>query len=115
MRIVHLPSGTVAICQDERSQYKNKTKAMAILRARLYETEEKKKESEIAETRRAQVGTGERAEKIRTYNYPQDRITDHRVGTTFHGIPRVMDGDLDEIIDVLSAKEQASLLEKTLA
>ena len=115
VRIVHIPTNTVAVCQDERSQYKNKTKAMAILRARLHESEEKKKESEIAETRRAQVGTGERAEKIRTYNYPQDRITDHRVGTTFHGIPRVLDGDLDEIHDVLSAQEQASLLEKALA
>ena len=115
VRIVHIPTGTVAICQDERSQYKNRQKAMAILRARLYEAEQRRQESEITETRRAQVGSGERAEKIRTYNFPQDRITDHRIGTTFHGIQQVLDGDLNEIINALGANEQAVLMEKTLA
>ena len=115
VRIVHIPTGTVALCQDERSQFKNRQKAMAILRARLYEAEQQKRDNEITQERRAQVGTGERAEKIRTYNFPQDRITDHRVGTSFHGIPRALDGELDEIIEALSAMEQASLLEKVLA
>ena len=114
VRIVHIPSGTVAVCQDERSQFKNRQKAMAILRARLYEAEQRKRESEITQARRAQVGTGERAEKIRTYNFPQDRITDHRVGDTFHGIQRALDGDIDDIIEALGAREQASLLEKAL-
>ena len=115
IRIVHIPTGTVAVCQDERSQFKNKQKALAILRARLYESEQRKQDSEIIEARRAQVGTGERAEKIRTYNFPQDRITDHRIGTTFHGIPQVLDGDIEEIIEALATTEQASLLEKALA
>ena len=115
VRIVHIPTGTVAICQDERSQFKNKQKAMAILRARLYEAEQRKHDSEITQARRAQVGTGERAEKIRTYNFPQDRITDHRIGVTFHGIQQVLDGDIDEIIDAHATREQASLLEKALA
>ncbi len=114
VRMVHIPSGTVAVCQDERSQFKNKQKAMAILRARLYEMEHRKQESEITQARRAQVGTGERAEKIRTYNFPQDRITDHRVGVAFHGIQQLLDGGLDEIIDALAAREQASLLEDLL-
>ena len=115
VRIVHIPSGAVAACQDERSQFKNKQKAMAILRARIFETEQRKRESEISQARRAQVGTGERAEKIRTYNVPQDRITDHRVGVTFHGIQGVLDGNIDEVVDSLAAKEQAILLEKALA
>ena len=114
VRIVHVPSGTVAVCQDERSQYKNKQKAMAILRARLYEMEQQKQESEIVEARRAQVGSGDRAEKIRTYNFPQDRITDHRIGITVHNVQRLLDGEMDEIIDALTAREQASLLEKAL-
>jgi peptide chain release factor 1 len=115
VRIVHEPSGLVVVCQDERSQYKNKQKAMAILRARLFQAEQERQAAEISETRRAQVGSAERAEKIRTYNYPQDRITDHRIGTSFHGIPRTMDGALDEIIDALVAWEQAQLLEGVLA
>ena len=114
VRIVHIPSGTVAVCQDERSQFKNKQKAMAILRARLYEAEQRKQESEITQARRAQVGSGDRAEKIRTYNIPQDRITDHRIGTTFHGVQRVLDGDVGDIIEALAANEQESLLEKVL-
>ena len=115
VRIVHQPSGLVVVCQDERSQYKNKQKAMAMLRARLFQAEQERQAAEISETRRAQVGSAERAEKIRTYNYPQDRITDHRIGTSFHGIPRTMDGALDEIIDALEAWEQAQLLEGVLA
>ena len=115
VRIVHIPTGTVAVCQDERSQFKNKQKAMAILRARLYEEKLRKQESEISQARRAQVGTGERSEKIRTYNFPQDRITDHRIGVSFHGIEGVLAGNLDQIIDSLTAKEQASLLERAMA
>ena len=115
VRIVHIPTGTVAVCQDERSQFKNKQKAMSILRARIYEEEVRKRENEISEDRRAQVGTADRSEKIRTYNFPQDRITDHRVGMSFHGIQGILDGNLDQIIDSLTAKDQASLLEKVLA
>ena len=115
VRIVHIPTGTVAVCQDERSQFKNKQRAMAILRARLYEAEERKRESEIILARRAQVGTGDRAEKIRTYNFPQDRITDHQIDASFHGIQRFLDGGLDEIMDALASGEQASLLERALA
>ena len=114
VRIVHTPTGTVSTCQDERSQFKNKQKAMAILRARLYEAQQRKQESEISEARRAQVGTGERSEKMRTYNFPQDRITDHRINMSFHGIERALDGNIDEIIDALAANEQASLLESAL-
>ena len=115
VRIVHVPTNTVAICQDERSQFKNRQKAMAILRARLYEAEQQKQEREITQMRRSQVGTGERAEKIRTYNFPQDRITDHRTGDSVHGIERVLDGYLDEIVDMLGAWEQSLLLESALA
>ena len=115
VRIVHIPTGTVAVCQDERSQFKNKQKAMAVLRARLYEAEERKRESEMSQERRAQVGTGERAEKIRTYNFPQDRVTDHRIGVTLHGVQGLLDGALGDILDALASKEQADLLEKALA
>ena len=115
VRIVHIPTGTVALCQDERSQFKNRQKAMSILRARLYESEQRKQESEITESRRAQVGSGERAEKIRTYNFAQDRVTDHRLGENFHGIERVLDGEIHEILEALSANEQASLLDRALA
>ncbi len=115
VRIVHIPTGFVAVCQDERSQIKNKQKAMAILRARIHEAEQRRQESEIVEARRAQVGTGERSEKIRTYNFPQDRVTDHRAGTSSHGIQRLLDGDLDPLLDALASQEQASLLESSLA
>ena len=110
VRIVHIPTGTMSVCQDERSQFKNKQKAMAILRARLYEAEQRKRDTEISESRRTQVGSGDRAEKVRTYNFPQDRITDHRAGISFHGIQRLLDGDLDELVDTLSSQEQAGLL-----
>jgi peptide chain release factor 1 len=110
VRIVHEPTGLTVVCQDERSQHKNKQKAMALLRARLFEAEQDRHDAEISQDRRAQVGGAERSEKIRTYNYPQDRITDHRINTSFHGMPRVMDGELDGIIDSLIAWEQEQLL-----
>ena len=110
VRIVHEPTGLTVVCQDERSQYKNKQKAMTMLRARIYEAEQERQAAEITENRRAQVGGAERSEKIRTYNYPQDRITDHRINTSFHGMLRVMAGDLDEIIGRLASWEQEQLL-----
>ncbi len=115
VRIVHEPTGLVVVCQDERSQYKNKQRAMSMLRARLFEAEQERHDAEISQSRRSQVGSAERSEKIRTYNYPQDRITDHRISTSFHGIPRVMDGQLDDIIDTLVAWEQGQLLEEVIA
>ena len=111
VRITHLPTGIVTTCQDERSQLRNRMKAMAVLRARLLDKELRKKNEEITEERRSQIGSGERAEKIRTYNYPQDRITDHRINLTVHNLPRVLDGDLDELIDALATSEQVKLLE----
>ena len=111
VRITHLPTGIVATCQDERSQLRNRMKAMAVLRARLLDKELRKKNEEITEERRSQIGSGERAEKIRTYNYPQDRVTDHRINSTFHNLPRILDGDLDPLVDALSTDEQAKLLE----
>ena len=116
VRIVHEPTGLVVMCQDERSQYKNKQKAMAMLRARLFEAEQERHAAEISQNRRAQVGSAERSEKIRTYNYPQDRITDHRILSSFHGIPRVMGGEgLDDIINALITWEQGKLLEGVTA
>ena len=114
VRIVHEPTNLTVVCQDERSQYKNKQKAMAMLRARIYEAEQARHAAEISETRRAQVGAAERSEKIRTYNYPQDRITDHRINASFHDMPRIMDGQLDEIIDRLTSWEQEQLLDEGL-
>ncbi len=110
VRLTHLPTGIVVACQDERSQLQNRMRAMAILRARLYEQEVEKQQREITESRRAQVGSGERAEKIRTYNYPQDRVTDHRIGLTVHNLPRVLDGDLDPVIEPLITKDQSAKL-----
>ena len=115
VRIVHEPTGLTVVCQDERSQHKNKQKAMAMLRARVYEAEQERQSAEITQNRRAQVGGAERAEKIRTYNYPQDRITDHRINNSFHGMPRVMAGDLDHIIDRLTSWEQEQLLKNGLS
>jgi peptide chain release factor 1 len=115
VRITHLPTGIVAICQDERSQLRNRTKAMSVLRARLLNIEQVKQEKEIAKQRRSQVGTGDRSEKIRTYNPPQDRVSDHRIGLTLHNLPRIMEGDLDELIDALAASDQAKQLEEQLA
>jgi peptide chain release factor 1 len=104
VRITHLPTGVVVTCQDERSQLKNRTKAMRTLRTRIGDTEREKQEASIAQQRRAQVGTGERSEKIRTYNFPQNRVTDHRIGLTLHKLDRVMEGDLDDLIAGLKAQ-----------
>ncbi len=110
IRITHLPTGMVVACQDERSQLQNKLRAMSILRARLYEIEEEKRRSELEETRRSQVGSGERSEKIRTYNYPQNRVTDHRIGLSSYNLPAVMEGDIDFFIDELSTRDEAERL-----
>ena len=115
VRIVYEPTGLTVVCQDERSQFKNKQKAMAMLRAKVYEAEQERHNAEISQDRRSQVGAAERSEKIRTYNYPQDRITDHRINASFHDMPKIMDGGLDIIIDQLTTWEQAKLLESGLA
>ena len=101
IRVTHLPTGTVVECQDQRSQYKNKDRALAILRARLYENAVREREEAIAGQRRSQVGSGMRNERIRTYNFPQGRVTDHRIGLTLYKLGAVLDGDLDELIDGL--------------
>lgn len=106
VRITHLPSGMVVSCQDERSQHKNRAKAMKILRARLAAKQHEKQQAEIAEERRQQVGSGERSEKIRTYNYPQNRVTDHRIGLTLYKLDKIREGDLDEIIEGLKENER---------
>ena len=111
VRITHLPTGITATCQDERSQLRNKTKAMAVLRARLLAVEQQKQSQTIEKERRTQVGTGMRAEKIRTYNFPQERVTDHRINTTFHNLSRILHGELDELIEALSTREQLEQLE----
>jgi peptide chain release factor 1 len=110
VRITHLPSGIVVSCQDEKSQHKNRARAMKILRARLYERERESKLAARSDLRRAQVGTGDRSERIRTYNVPQGRVTDHRIGLTLHKIDRVLAGELDELIDALTAEQQAELM-----
>ncbi len=111
VRLTHLPTNIVVQCQDERSQLKNRTKAMAVLRARLLDLKQREQAAQISDARRAQVGTGERAEKIRTYNFPQDRVTDHRIGLTRHNLPGFLDGDIDEVIDAVATAEQARRLE----
>jgi peptide chain release factor 1 len=115
VRITHLPTGMVVTCQDERSQLRNRQKAMAVLRARMLDIERRKQEDAVIQDRRSQVGTGERAEKIRTYNFPQDRVTDHRYGLTFHNLPKIMAGDLDDIIEGVSTTDQANQLEEQAA
>jgi peptide chain release factor 1 len=110
VRITHLPTGIVIACQDERSQHQNREKAMRILRAHLLERAIEQQQAEIAKARRRQVGTAERSEKIRTYNFPQDRITDHRIGKTLHDLPSVLDGDLDELIDALVSADHTESL-----
>ena len=110
IRITHLPTGLVVECQDERSQYKNKDKAMKVLRSRLYEMERAKQDAAIAGARKSQVGSGDRSERIRTYNFPQGRVTDHRIGLTLYNIDAIMDGDLDELIDALVTADQAEKL-----
>ena len=111
VRITHLPTGIVTVCQDERSQLKNKNKAMAVLRARILDQERRKQEEEISADRRSQVGTGERSEKIRTYNFPQGRVSDHRIGLTLHNLEAILEGNLDPVIDALAAEENARVLE----
>src|SRR5579884_4038232 len=111
VRITHLPTGLVVTCQDEKSQLKNKAKALAVLKSRLWDLEEAKRQEELSKTRRSQVQTGDRSEKIRTYNFPQDRVTDHRIGFTRHNLPGVLNGELDEFIDNLITVDQADKLQ----
>jgi peptide chain release factor 1 len=113
VRVTHLPTGVVVQQQDEKSQHKNKAKALKVLRARLYDMERAAREAERAATRKGQVGTGERSEKVRTYNFPQNRVTDHRINLTLHKIDRIMAGELDEIIEALIADDEASRLAET--
>ncbi len=115
IRIIHIPTGTVVECQDERSQYKNKDRAMKILRSRLLDAEREKQEKEIAGERRSQVGTGDRSERIRTYNYPQGRVTDHRIGLTLYKIEAILNGSLDELIDALITADTAEKLKNAEA
>jgi peptide chain release factor 1 len=110
VRITHIPSGMVVACQDERSQIKNRAKAMKLLRSRLLQMAQEKHEQEISQSRRSQVGTGDRSEKIRTYNFPQDRITDHRINVSVHNLPGVMEGDLQGLIDELQKFDRARKL-----
>ncbi len=110
VRITHKPTGIVVACQDERSQLQNKLRGLSILRARLFEMEQQKRQSELEENRRSQVGSGERSEKIRTYNYPQSRVTDHRIGLSSYNLPVVMDGDIDQFIEELSTRDEAGKL-----
>ena len=110
VRITHLPSGLVVEIQDEKSQHKNKAKAMSVLRSRLLDLEIQKQRAADSATRRSMVGSGDRSDKVRTYNFPQDRVTDHRIGKTVHNLPGVMAGDLDELIDALNMADQADRL-----
>lgn len=113
VRITHIPTGLVVTCQDEKSQLKNKTKALGVLKVRLWDLEEAKRQEELSKNRRSQVQTGDRSEKIRTYNFPQDRVTDHRIGLTRHNLPGVMNGDIDEFLNNLIAVDQADKLQST--
>jgi len=110
VRITYIPTGMVVTCQDEKSQLKNKTKAMSILRSRLLAAENERRDRELGDTRRSQIGTGDRSEKIRTYNFPQDRITDHRINQSWHGISKILAGDLEPIISTLADEDQKRML-----
>lgn len=110
VRLTYLPTGMIVTCQDEKSQLKNKQKAMSVLRARLYAIEQEKRAKELGETRLAQIGSGDRSDKIRTYNFPQDRVTDHRIGKNFSNLPAIMDGDIDQIVDSLILEDQTRKL-----
>jgi len=111
VRITHIPTGIVAACQDERSQLQNKMRAMSMLRARIYDAEQERQDSEVDEARRTQVGTGDRSEKIRTYNFPQNRVTDHRIGLTVHRLESVLEGDLDTFVEELALADQSKRLQ----
>lgn len=111
VRVTHIPTGIVVSCQNEKSQIKNKAQALKVLYARLYEMEQAKHDAEISADRRSQVGTGDRSERIRTYNFPQGRVTDHRVGLTLHKLDGILDGDLDEIMNTLITTDQAKKLQ----
>ena len=110
VRITHVPTGIVATCQDERSQSRNRDKAMAVLRSRLYAREIERQLAEISEVRRTQVGSGDRSQRVRTYNFPQSRVTDHRINLSSYSLEQVLDGELDEFIDALVQREQAEAL-----
>ena len=112
MRLIHKPTGIVVACQEERSQFQNREKAMSMLASKLYEIEQERIEGEVTGARRSQIGSGMRNEKIRTYNFPQDRVTDHRIGLTLHNIQGFMDGNLDAMIDALTNAAQAEKLGK---
>ena len=113
VRITHVPTGLIVTCQDEKSQHKNKDKAMKVLRARLYDQEQRKQQDELARERKQQVGSGDRSERIRTYNFPQERVTDHRIGLTLHKLSQTMEGSLDEIIDALNIYYQSEALKQS--
>ncbi|MCE2470162.1 MAG: peptide chain release factor 1 [Dehalococcoidia bacterium] len=115
VRLVHLPTGIVVTCQDERSQLKNKTKAMTVLRSRLLEQQLREAQEQTGALRRSQVGTGERSEKVRTYNFPQDRLTDHRIGLTLHGLEGILAGNVDEVLGALVEEEQRRMLQEAVA